>query len=172
MKNKYLEYIIIYLSVTIASVAIAALVRLSAIEMGLDEFTANIIFWAVVGLGLVAYCMLTLTIQGLLDKTAKLFFSKSKKKIDEQEATKPLSLDEIRAEKQKEIDQQNLERINTAIQYTQKTFAPHISDSDIELLCKYIEIYAEGNDLENLSIQPIQTKGLTTIDLCHFGWNI
>lgn len=175
MKNKYLEYIIIYLSVAITSVAIAALVRLSAIEMGFDEFTANIIFWAVAGFGLIAYCVLTLTIQGLLEKTTKLFFSKSKraKEVKEEpEAPKPLSLAEIRAEKQKEIDQQQTERINIAIQYTQKTFAPYISDADMELLCKYIEMYAEGNDFENVSIQSIRTQKLTTLDLCHFGWNI
>ena len=77
MKSKYLEYIIIYLSVVIGCIAIAALVRIVAIEMGADEFTANIVFWMVVGLGVVIYCILTLAIQGLLEKTSKLFFSKS-----------------------------------------------------------------------------------------------
>jgi hypothetical protein len=42
----------------------------------------------------------------------------------------------------------------------------------MESLCKYIEMYAEGNDFENVSIQSIRTKKLTTLDICHFGWNI
>lgn len=129
MKNKYLEYIIIYLSVAIVCFAIALIVRIMVMNKGVDIFSANTIFWLITGLGVLSYCVLTVVVQGLLDKTAKLFFSRSKKKENEQEATKPLSLDEIRAEKQKEIDQQNIERINTAIQYTQKIFAPYISDN-------------------------------------------
>lgn len=172
MNNKYLEYIIIYLSVIIASVAIAALVRISALGIGFDEFTANTIFWAVAGLGIVAYCILTLTIQGLLDKTAKLFFSKSKKIENEQETSKPISLDEIRAENKKKFDQQCMEKLSIAIRYTQETFASYISDADMDILCKNIEIYATGNNLENMLIHSVRVKELTTIDICHFGWNI
>ncbi len=172
MKNKYYEYIIIYLSVTIVCLAIALIVRIMVMSKGVDEFSANTIFWLITGLGVLSYCVLTVLVQGLLDKTAKLFFSKSKKKENEQEGTKPLSLDEIRAEKQKELNQQHIEKINSAIQYTQKTSAPHLSDADMDLLCNYIEMYAEGNDLENASIQSIKTKELTTIDICHFGWNL
>jgi hypothetical protein len=172
MKNKYLEYIIIYLSVAIVCFAIGLIVRIMLVDKGVDEFSANTVFLLITGVGVLSYCVLTVVIQGLLDKTVKLFFSKSKKKENEQKTAKPLSLDEIRAEKQKELDQQNIERINIAIQYTQKIFAPYISDADMGLLCKYIKMYAEGNNFENLSIQPIQTKGLTTIDICHFGWNI
>jgi hypothetical protein len=54
-------------------------------------------------IGVLSYCVLTVVIQGLLDKTAKIFFSKPKRMEEEQEAAKPLSLDEIRAEKQKGI---------------------------------------------------------------------
>ncbi|KAA6320710.1 hypothetical protein EZS27_029550, partial [termite gut metagenome] len=116
-------------SVAIVCFAIALIVRIMVMNKGVDIFSANTIFWLITGLGVLSYCVLTVVVQGLLDKTAKLFFSRSKKKENEQEATKPLSLDEIRAEKQKEIDQQNIERINTAIQYTQKIFAPYISDN-------------------------------------------
>ncbi len=172
MKNKYFEYIIIYLSVAIVCFAIALIVKIMVMSKGVDVFSANTIFWLITGLGVLSYCVLTVVVQGLLDKTAKLFFFKSKKKENKQETNRPLSLDEIRAEKQKEIDQQNIERINAAIQYTQRIFASYISDNDMDLLCKYIEMYAEGNDFENVSVQSIRTKELTNIDICHFGWNI
>jgi hypothetical protein len=172
MNNKHLEYIIIYLSVAIACVAIAALVRISALGMGFDEFTANTIFWAVAGLGLIAYCVLTLTIQGLLDKTAKLFFSKPKKIEEEPETANPPSLDEIRTEKQKQLDEQYAEKLKAAIRYTQEILAPYVSDTNMDVLCKNVEIYAAGNDLENITIQPVRVKELTTTDICHFGWNI
>ncbi|SFL12585.1 hypothetical protein SAMN05216357_11314 [Porphyromonadaceae bacterium KH3CP3RA] len=169
MKNKYLEYIIIYLSVVIGCISIAALVRLAAIGVGTDEFTANIVFWGVTGLEILAYCILTLAIQGLLEKTSKLFFPKSK---EQQAIAKSLSLHEIRAEKQKQIDRQKAEKLNIAILYSQKIFAPYILVTDMNRLCKYIELYSEGTSFEKITIQPVRVKGLTTIDIFHFGWNI
>jgi len=86
MKNKYYEYIIIYLSVAIVCFAIGLIVRATVMAQGVDEFSANTIFWLVAGTGILAYCILTVVIQGLLDKTAKLFFSKSQKWKEEKEA--------------------------------------------------------------------------------------
>lgn len=173
MKNKYYEYIIIYLSVAIVCFAIGLIVRATVVAQGVDAFSANTIFWLVAGIGILAYCVLTVIIQGLLDKTVKLFFSKLKKeKEEEPEITKQLSLDEIRAGKQKQLALQYTEKLNTAIRYTQNTFAPYISDADMDLLCKNIEIYAAGNSIEGKTILPVRVKDLTTVDICHYGWNI
>ncbi len=175
MKNKYHEYIIIYLSVAIVCFAIGLIVRATVVAQGVDEFSANTIFWLVAGIGILAYCILTVVIQGLLDKTAKFFFAKSQKGKDEDEepeTTQQLSLDEIRTEKQRQLVQQYTEKLNIAIRYTQEIFAPYVSDADMDLLCKNIEIYAAGNSIEGTTIQPIRVKDLTTIDICHFGWNI
>ena len=112
MKNKYYEYIIIYLSVAIVCFAIGLIVRATVVAQGVDKFSANTIFWLVAGLGILAYCVLTVVIQGLLDKTVKLFFSKLKKRkeeIEESETANPPSLDEIRTEKQRQL----------ALQYTE-----------------------------------------------------
>lgn len=175
VKNKYYEYIIIYLSVAIVCFAIGLIVRATVIAKGVDGFSANTIFWLVAGLGILAYCILTVVIQGLLDKTVELLFSKSKKgkeEKEEPETANPPSLDEIRAEKQRQLAQQYTEKLNTAIGYIQETFAPHISDTDMDLLCKNVEIYAAGNSIEDTTIQSIRVKDLTTADICHFGWNI
>lgn len=175
MKNKYHEYIIIYLSVAIVCFAIGLIVRATVVTQGVDGFSANTIFWLVAGLGILAYCILTVLIQGLLDKTVELLFSKSKKGKEEKEELEtaiPPSLDEIRAEKQRQLAQQYTEKLNTAIRYTQETLAPHISDTDMDQLCKNVEIYAAGNSIEDTTIQSIRVKDLTTVDICHFGWNI
>ena len=175
MKNKYYEYIIIYLSVAIVCFAIGLIVRVTVVTQGVDGFSANTIFWLVAGLGILAYCILTVLIQGLLDKTVELLFSKSKKGKEEKEELEtaiPPSLDEIRAEKQRQLAQQYTEKLNTAIRYTQETLAPHISDTDMDQLCKNVEIYAAGNSIEDTTIQSIRVKDLTTVDICHFGWNI
>lgn len=175
MKNKYYEYIIIYLSVAIVCFAIGLIVRATVVAQGVDKFSANTIFWLVAGLGILAYCVLTVVIQGLLDKTVKLFFSKLKKRkeeIEESETANPPSLDEIRTEKLRQLALQYTEKLNTAIRYTQNTFAPYISDTDMDLLCKNIEIYTDGNSIEGKTILPVRVKDLTTVDICHYGWNI
>ena len=57
-----------------------------------------------------------------------------------------------------------------AVQYTRKEFAPYVSDEDLALLCRYVELYAD--QLPPSDIQPIKVKTLSTLDLYHFGWNI
>lgn len=176
MKNKYHEYIIIYLSVAIGCFAIGLIVRATVVAQGVDAFSANTIFWLIAGLGIISYCVLTIAIKGLLDKTGKLLFPKPKqiKEVPkpEEEPVKPLSLDEIRAEKQKELDRQYTEKLNTAIRYTKETLAPYVSDADMDILCENIEIYAVGSDSDNPAFKPVRVKDLTTVDICHFGWNI
>ncbi|WP_280765726.1 mobilization protein [Parabacteroides sp. PFB2-10] len=176
MKNKYHEYIIIYLSVAIGCFAIGLIVRATVVAQGVDAFSANTIFWLIAGLGIISYCVLTIAIKGLLDKTGKLLFPKPKQVKEvpkpEEELVKQLSLDEIRAEKQKELALQYTEKLNTAIRYTQETLALYVSDADMDLLCENIEIYAAGSDLNTPTFKPVKVKDLTTVDICHFGWNI
>ncbi|MDR1091367.1 MAG: mobilization protein [Prevotella sp.] len=173
MKNKYYEYIIIYLSVALVCAAIGLIVRATVVAKGVDAFSANTIFWLITGLGILIYCILTVLIQGLSDKMIIFFFSRRKNVKPEQlEASKPLSLEDIRSEKQEELNQQKAERLGIAIQYSRKTLAPYISDADMKLLYEYIEMYSEGTSFEKITIQPVKIKELTTTDVCHFGWNI
>jgi hypothetical protein len=173
MKNKYYEYIIIYLSVAIVCAAIGLIVRVTVVAKGVDAFSANTIFWLITGLGVLTYCVLTVVIQGLLDKTTKIFFSKRKNvKPEQPETVKPLSLEEIRSEKQEQINQQKAEKLDVANYYTQQIFAPYISDVNMSLLCDYVKMYSEETSFEEITIQPIRIKELTTTDVCNFGWNI
>ena len=61
-------------------------------------------------------------------------------------------------------------QVETFAQYSRKTFSDYTSRKDIELLETYIAIYAHRKD------DPIKTKinttGLTTFDLYHYGWNM
>lgn len=65
MHPRYFEYIVVYLSVIVVCVLLGALARIFAIGIGIDEFTANIVFGAVTALGVIAYAVLTLLIEGL-----------------------------------------------------------------------------------------------------------
>ena len=176
MDKKYFEYITIYLLVIIASVVIAAIARISALGIGADEFTANIVFWVVVGLGISVYCLLTLFIQGFLDIVRNFFFpKKEQEQVEVEESTtepEPKSMDmgTIRMEKQQEKDKDAEDKFAVAIRYTQKTFALYISHEEIKRLCEYVELYSQKIDIPN--IIPIKVKELRPIDLYHYGWNI
>jgi hypothetical protein len=61
--------------------------------------------------------------------------------------------------------------LEIAHEYTQKIFAPYLSDSEINSLCSYITLYVERKELKSIiSIKP--DNQLTTTDIYHFGWNI
>ena len=76
MKSKYFEHIVVYLSVFVVCVLIGVLARLIVIGAGVDEFTANTIFWVVTAFGMIVYAILTIFIDGLFTATLRKFFRK------------------------------------------------------------------------------------------------
>jgi len=61
-------------------------------------------------------------------------------------------------------------QVETFAQYSRKTLSDYTSRKDLELLENYIAIYAHRKE------EPIKTKinttGLTTFDIYHYGWNM
>lgn len=159
------------MSVLVVCVLIGIGVRLIVIGAGSDEFTANTVFWAVTAFGLIVYAVLNLLIDGLFTATLRKFFpKKAQTKTSEMPPLITESLEEIRAEQKRKADDKKRIKREYAVQYTRKEFAPYVSDGDLELLCRYVELYADQLPISD--IQPIRVKTLTTLDLYHFGWNI
>ena len=52
MNTKYFEHIVVYLSVLVVCVIIALFARVVALRLESDEFTAQIVFWSVVAIGI------------------------------------------------------------------------------------------------------------------------
>jgi hypothetical protein len=171
MKSKYFEHIVVYLSVFVVCVLIGVLARLIVIGAGVDEFTANIVFWVFTAFGVIIYAVLTLLIDGLFTATLQRFFpKKAYPKITEIAPVLTESLEEIRAEQKRQMEDKRRAKRDFTVQYTKKEFAPYVSDADMELLCRYVELYADQLPLTD--IQPIKVKNLSALDLYHFGWNI
>lgn len=171
MSPKYFEHIVVYLSVLVVCVLIGALARMIVVGAGVDEFTANIVFWSVTALGVIVYAALTIFIEGLFAATLRKFFpKKGTPKTTESMPIFAESLDEIRTEQQQLIDNKKRAKRDSVVEYTRKEFAPYVTDEDLVLLCRYVELYADQLPLSD--IQPIKVKLLTTLDLYHFGWNI
>ena len=179
------EYIILNILCGCAAIIIAGLARLSVLQLGLDSFSGMIVFFVTLAITLVVFLSIQLTLKNLMIPLIQKWLLKIpyfKRKIESRSPVKelpenataqppPLSLENIRNEHlQRKIKEQE-EKLNIALNYTRKTFAPYVSDEHIELLCNNLKIYADKLDLKTL--HPIKIgKELSTTDIFHFGWNI
>jgi hypothetical protein len=182
MKNNLVEYIILYVLVASAALIIATLARISAFSLGVDDFTAFMVFTVVLGIEVAAYLSIHIVLQGLmLPWIARLLLkvpyfrnkTKSTPPIDKitNHITEPASLEDIRNEQLQNRAREREEKLNVALNYTRKTFAPYISDEQIELLCVNLQLYADKLSLEKL--RSVKTsKDISSVDISHFGWNI
>lgn len=181
MKNNILEHIILYVLMVCVSLVIATLVRISAVSLGVDDFTAFITFIVVLAVQLVVYLSIHVVLQDLMlpwigKGLAKIPFFRRKLEsrqtpiVVQNENYEPVSLEQIRKEQQQSKNKDLEHKLNITLDYTRKSFALYLSDQDLELLCQNVQIYVNKLDIANL--KAVRVKELTAIDLRHFGWNI
>lgn len=80
------------------------------------------------------------------------------------------SLEDIRNEQRQNRSKEQEDKLNIALDYTQKSFAFYLSDEHLDILCRNLQLYI--NELDIKELNPVKVKELTSIDLRHFGWNI
>ncbi|WP_319231756.1 hypothetical protein [Draconibacterium orientale] len=171
MHSKYFENIVIYLSVLLACIILGIVARMFVIGVGVDEFTANIVFLAVTLFGLLVYGLLSIFIKDLFTIIKLRFFPKKKQiKESNEKSNDPAGIDKIRTKQRQLIADQENKKITIAIQYTQTVLSPYTSDKDLVQLSRNVTSYAEKKPISE--IQSVEVKKLSSIDLYHFGWNI
>jgi hypothetical protein len=198
MKNSLLEYIILYLLVACSALAIATLARISAVSLGVDSFTAFIVFIVVLGIEAVVYLSIHVVLQRLMLPWIGEWLSKTpyfRKKIKsrqvpiieeetiakagmvvvEEEDVLPdipeqPSFEDFRNEQRQNIVKEQKDKQNIALDYTRKSFALYLSDEHLISLCRNVLMYIDNADVNKL--KPVKVKELTVVDLRHFGWNI
>lgn len=181
MKNNILEHIILYVLMVCVSLVIATLVRISAVSLGVDDFTAFITFIIVLAVQFVVYLSIHVVLQDLMlpwigKGLAKIPFFRRKLESrqvpinDHKENSEPISLEQIRNEQQQSKNKDLEHKLNITLDYTRKSYALYLSDQDLELLCQNVQIYVNKLDIANL--KAVRVKELTAIDLRHFGWNV
>ncbi|QXP69209.1 hypothetical protein H0I29_11260 [Polaribacter sp. R2A056_3_33] len=174
MENQsLLERIFIYGVVGVTILIFATLTRYVSITIGSDHFTANVIFFVFIILGIALYSMIQIVLIAVLN----LF---SKNKIINKEAGENKKMEKIADEEQefsKIYDKKNKEnlalkkkKLEIAIQYTKEEFASYATREDLNNLCENIQLYSEKGNLEN--IKPVKVNELKALDIYHFGWNI
>lgn len=192
-QNSLLQYIILYVIVACVALAIAALARMFTVSMGFDGFTAFIVFIIAMAIQAVVYLSIHVALQNIMlpwigNGLAKIPYFRKKieqrqvpqividpqqieeKKFEIDIPESDVSLDDIRNEQQKNIAKEQEEMLNIALDYTRKSFALYLSDDDLDILCRNISAYMDK--LEEKELKPVKVKGLSALDLRHFGWNI
>ena len=180
MKNSNLEYIILYVLIACVALVIATLTRMVAASMGFDSFTLFMVFVVVLGIAVIVYLSIHVILQELMlpwigKGLSKIpYFQNRINKLPTDEmpeiVTGESSLEYIRNEQIQNRAKDQEEKLNIALEYTRKTFAPYVSNEHIELLCNNLKVYA--NKLNPETLHPIKAKELLPIDIFHFGWNI
>ena len=169
MNFKYFEHIVKHLPVISACLLVGALARLAFLDKGVDDYTANIIFWCVTALGVILYALIILFLDGII-KNIKILPQKNSSKNSTKDVIPTENLENIKQEQQSIIDQNEQGKKDIAIKYTQNQFALYTLEDDLKSLCNYVVLYSEKNKLDN--IKPIKIEKLSNLDLYHFGWNI
>lgn len=181
MKNNTLEDAVIYILVFCVSLLLAILVRISVLSLGVDDFTSRIVFFIALGLLIAVFFSIQVVIKALMIPfigrgLSKIPFFKRKNRsrleiVGKQEKKKEdRSLEQIRFENKLKEKKLKEEKLNAALTYTREAFASYLSDSDLDILCQNVHIYIDKIDFDN--IKPVRVKGLTALDIRHFGWNI
>jgi hypothetical protein len=163
----------------------ATLARIFFVSLGLDSFTANMSFFITLGVAAIIYFSIQAILQGvMLPFIGKLlikipYFRKQQAEPTHiEEKPKPKSnesshidFEEIRRKQQMLDEKREMEHVSLALDYTKQMFASYAKDSQIDILCNNIVLYASASLVENLPSVRISEQ-LTTLDIYHFGWNI
>lgn len=185
MRNSFLGYVIMCVLLVCGALIVATFVRISVVALGADDFTAFMVFIVVLGIEVSGFLSIQMVLQGLMLPWIEwglmkipYFKDKAKTNLSVDEVPEIIiekqylpSLDDIRNEQRQKKANEREERLNVALVYTRKEFAPYVSDEHIKSLCSSVKLYADKLSLDTL--QPIKIKDeLSSIDVSHFGWNI
>ena len=172
--DKKIEHLILYILSGCVAIIIASLLRLSILQLGFDNFSGTVVFVITFEIAVAVFLSIQLVLKNLVERLLlKIHYFKDKLSTSEmpENSIEQPSLEDIRYKQLQNRTKEQEEKLNIALEYIRNTFAPYISDKDIELLCENLKLYANKLSLE--SLHPIKScKELSTIDIYHFGWNI
>lgn len=83
MTSNQKDQLITYLIILFASFILGAAARIGALSVGLDKFTASVIFWSISGLSIAVALIISMSIEGSFDWVTKRFFHNHFNKVTE-----------------------------------------------------------------------------------------
>lgn len=160
--------------ITLGCIMIFSLaVRSIALNCKADGFTAFGLFI----LSTLISTALLLAIQSILQDLFLLLikFPKEERTVEKLNTSPKTQLSNYEQYRQdallaKAEEEQN--KINTVLSYTEKTLAPYVIESELSNLCTQISYFLSSDWKEEESREIKISSQLKSIDLMHFGWNI
>lgn len=167
------------------SIPLSAYARHQVLISGADSFTATVTF--IFSL-LILYAGFLL-IRSLLYEVIQLFLKSRQETVpqtpslvaevvsEDTEPVKPISESSFDYSecKRNAIElrlNEELEKVNTTITYSQETLTPYISEEELYKLCEELRLFLTSQWNQDKAQAVTISSELKTIDLMHFGWNI
>ena len=167
--NKISEHTILHITTALAMLITASVVRFVCLRGGCDTGTANLVFIIVLGIEVILYLTLMKAIIFQFDKLIN--WRKNKKEVkDIVIESNNISIEE--SVHDKIVRERFEESIAVFKEYTQKSFGRYISADEIKMLFVYIELFARGQSIENITPVKAPRQHISNNDLYHFGWNL
>lgn len=106
----------------------------------------------------------------IIDENAPIYLVENPEESSVNQTTESVNLESIRKTQLQKKQQSEIEKLQIALAYTRNQFALYVTDEDLDALCNAVSLYSKK---EGISTDiSVLTKGLTNLDLYHFGWNI
>jgi len=106
----------------------------------------------------------------IIDESTPIYLVENSEGNIVNQTTESVNLESIRKTQLQKKQQSEIEKLQISLDYTRNQFALFVTDEDLDALCNAVSLYSKNEKISNDI--SVHTKGLTNLDLYHFGWNI
>lgn len=106
----------------------------------------------------------------IVDENAPIYLVENSEENFVTQTTEYVNLESIRKTQLQKKQQNDIVKLQIALEYTRNQFALYVTDEDLDALCNAVSLYSKREEI-SMDIS-VQTKELSNLDLYHFGWNI
>lgn len=106
----------------------------------------------------------------IIDENTPIYLVENSEENIVNQTTESVNLESIRKTQLQQKQQNESVKLQIALDYTRNQFALYLTDEDLDALCNAVSLYSKKEGISNDI--SVHTKGLTNLDLYHFGWNI
>ena len=106
----------------------------------------------------------------IIDENTPLYLVGNSEENFVTKTTESVNLESIRKTQLQQKQQNDSVKLQIALDYTRNQFVLYLTDKDLDALCNAVSLYSKKEEIPNDI--SVHTKGLTNLDIYHFGWNI
>ena len=106
----------------------------------------------------------------IIDENTPIYLVENSEENSVNQTTESVNVESIRKTQLLQKHKNESVKLQIALNYTRNQFALYITDEDLNALCNAVSLYSKKEGISNDI--SVHTKGLTNLDLYHFGWNI